>query len=337
MFKTYQIKWYVIVSSILWISGLLLRPGSLKAVDVLELMDYTVRLFSTLFVCWFIHGYLLLHKFSFETSYGKLFFSNILAITATLILTYLYFWILPENSLIDQVSNGVHLTNFIHNFTRAFFISIICYVVFYSIHTSSALQNSKLENELLAQAHLQAQLLSLQQQISPHFLFNSLSTLKTIASDQPTKNYIVQLASVYRYVLNFNERYLTPLKDELTFIRSYLYIMNQRFEESLQISIDIPDEYLHFQIPPLSLQLLVENAIKHNIISLDNPLHISIFTDNSPALIVKNNFQLKKVSEEGTGMGLNNIRERYKLLIHKPIKIVNDQSTFSVTLPLLKI
>lgn len=336
MLKTYHIKWFFIVTSILWLSGLLLRPGSLKAVNILEFVDYTIRLVSTLFICWFIHGYILLHKFSFKTGYGKLFLSNILAITATLILTYLYFWLLPENSLIDQVSNEVHPSNFVHNFTGSFIISIICYVVFYSIHTSSALQNSKLENELLAQAHLQAQLLSLQQQISPHFLFNSLSTLKTIASDQPTKNYIIQLASVYRYVLNFNERYLTPLKDELTFIRSYLYIMNQRFEESLQVNINIPDEYLSFQIPPLSLQLLVENAIKHNTISPDRPLHISILTNNSPSLIVKNNFQPKKVPEEGTGTGLNNIRERYKLLIHKPIEILNDQSTFSVTLPLLK-
>ncbi|RYY30682.1 MAG: sensor histidine kinase [Sphingobacteriaceae bacterium] len=336
MLKTYQIKWFFIVTSILWTSGLLLRPGNLKTVDILEFIDYTVRLFSTLLVCWFIHGYLLLHQFSFKKSYGKLFLSNILAITATLILTYGYFWLLPKNSLIDQVTNDVHLISFVHNFTRAFFISIICYVVFYSIHTSSALQNSKLENELLAQAHLQAQLLSLQQQISPHFLFNSLSTLKTIASDQPTKNYIVQLASVYRYVLNFNERYLTPLKDELTFIRSYLYIMNQRFEDSLQVSINIPDEHLSFQIPPLSLQLLVENAIKHNTISPDKPLHITISTNNLPALVVENNFQPKKVSEEGTGTGLNNIRERYRLLVHQPIQILNDRSTFSVILPLLK-
>jgi LytS/YehU family sensor histidine kinase len=111
--------------------------------------------------------------------------------------------------------------------------------------------------------------------------------------------------------------------------------MTTRFEESLQVSIDVPEEHLGYMIPPLSVQLLIENAIKHNMISAEHPLHISIKTDNTPALIVSNNLQLKKIAEESTKTGLNNITERYKLLVHKPIHIINDGTNFKVILPLL--
>ncbi|GAA4322964.1 histidine kinase [Mucilaginibacter gynuensis] len=334
MFKAYQIKWYFILTGILAVSSLLLRQISLRQIELWEYFDFFFRLLTTTITCWLIHGYFLLHKFSFNNTI-KQFLSNAAAIAGTMILSYLFARYLPTTHLNDPpTAPNIGAVYMIH-FMRAFFLSIICYIVFYSIHANTALQSSKLENEILEQAHLRAQLLSLQQQISPHFLFNSLSTLKTIAVDQPTKNYVVQLAAVYRYVLNFNEQYLTELQDELTFIRSYLYIMGERYEDALQVKIEIPDSHFRYQIPPLSLQLLVENAIKHNTIAPDQPLHILITTNDSPALIVENNFQPKKIPDESTGTGLKNIRERYKLLFHQPIQVLNEGGKFSVTLPLL--
>jgi two-component system LytT family sensor kinase len=315
--------------------SLLLRHNGLNDLHWWEYPEYALQLSLTIFVCWLIHGFFLLQEFPRLNGYAKHFVSNIVATLFTFCLAYLLHNVLPKSSLIE---NGVQfntVSDFVIHFLGAFLGSIVCYVVFYSIHTNTALQNSQLENQKLEQAHLRAQLISLQQQISPHFLFNSLSTLKTIAGDQPTKNYVVQLANVYRYVLNFNEHYLTPLNDELTFIRSYLYIMNERFEDTLVVNIQIPAEHQKFMIPSLSLQLLIENAIKHNTISPESPLNITIRTDQTPALIVTNNLQLKKVAEEGTGTGLKNIKERYKLLIHKPVRIINDGKTFAVTLPLL--
>jgi sensor histidine kinase YesM len=338
MLKNYQFKWFFIVTGILTLVtmiSLLVRQNSFKNLQWWEYPEYALQIFLTLLACWLIHGFFLLHKFPWLNSYSKHFLSNAIATVATFILTYVLYIILPRTTLVENGVRFDSVSDFIVHFIGAFLASIISYVVFYSIHTNTALQNSKLENEILEQAHLRAQLLTLQQQISPHFLFNSLSTLKTIASDPPTKNYIVQLAAVYRYVLNFNESYLTPLKDELAFIKSYLYIMNERFEEALLISINIPDEHLKFMIPPLSLQLLIENAIKHNMISPDQPLHITILADDTPALIVTNNLQLKRAVEEGTGTGLKNIIERYKLLIHKPVQISDDGVNFSVKLPLL--
>ena len=188
---------------------------------------------------------------------------------------------------------------------------------------------------MLKQAQLRAQLLSLQQQVSPHFLFNSLSTLKTIAKDQETKTYVLQLANVYRYLLNFNEHHLASVKDELAFMRSFLYILQERFEDALKISIHVPDEFLSYQIPTLSLQLLIENAVKHNIVSPEQPLYIRIYTDDSPSLTVENSFQPKLFVEETTGKGLQNIKERYQLLTGKQVEVSIDNGLFVVILPLL--
>jgi two-component system LytT family sensor kinase len=336
MLRTYHIKWFFILTGILTISTLFLYQGKLSSLKWWEFPDYAIHITALLFIGWLINGYFLTRTISLHNNYTKHFLSIFLATIITFALDYFLFQILPQTDLISHNVGFDTVSNIINHLTGAFFLGLICYVVFYSVHTNSALQNAKLDNEILEQAHLRAQLLSLQQQISPHFLFNSLSTLKTIAGDQPTKNYVVQLAAVYRYVLNFNESYLSPLKDELAFIKSYLYIMNERFEEALQVTINIPDEYLQLLIPPLSLQLLIENAIKHNVISNEQPLHITIMTNDSPALVIKNNTQPKKIPEEGTGTGLKNIRERYRLLIQLPVEILNTGSTFSVTLPLLK-
>ncbi|UOE49809.1 histidine kinase [Mucilaginibacter sp. SMC90] len=339
MFKTYQIKWYFILTGILTSVtsiSLGLRHEGFKSVKWWEYPQYAFQVSLTLFACWMVHGFFLVHRFSWLKNYPKHFLSNFTATLVTFFLAYSLYALLPNSLLNDNGVTYESLSDVIVHLMSAFLASIVSYVLFYSIYTNAELQNSKLENELLEQAHLRAQLLSLQQQISPHFLFNSLSTLKTIASDQPTKNYVVQLAAVYRYVLNFNEHYLTPLKEELAFIKSYLYIMKERFEASLLVIIHIPEEHLEFMIPPLSLQLLIENAIKHNMISPERPLQITILTNDSPELIVTNNLQLKKVPEESTGTGLKNITERYKLLMHKPVQITNDGNYFAVTLPLLK-
>ncbi|WP_248282169.1 sensor histidine kinase [Mucilaginibacter robiniae] len=203
------------------------------------------------------------------------------------------------------------------------------------IFTNEILQKTKLENEQFKQAHLRAQLISLQQQISPHFLFNSLSTLKTITHESDTKNFVVQLSHVYRYLLNFNNHQVTKLSEELKFIRSYLYILHQRFEGSLDITIEVPDNYHNCLIPPLSIQLLVENAIKHNIVSPDMPLGILIHVNDKQELIIENTLQPKKSPVESTGLGLQNINDRFRLLFNKEININKANGTFTVILPLI--
>jgi LytS/YehU family sensor histidine kinase len=197
------------------------------------------------------------------------------------------------------------------------------------------LQKTQLENEQFKQAHLRAQLIALQQQLSPHFLFNSLSTLKTIAHDSETKKFVLQLSHVYRYMLNINEKQVTSVSDELSFLNSYLYILNQRFESSLRVFIHIPNEFMEYLIPPLSLQLLVENAIKHNALSPEQPLEIRIEVSAGQEIVVTNNYRPKKVPVDSTGMGLQNINDRFKLLFNKPVEVNKTDKAFTVKIPLI--
>ncbi|RZJ92646.1 MAG: sensor histidine kinase [Chryseobacterium sp.] len=336
MFKVYQIKWFFILASILTVSTLLLRPESVSQAKLWEILDYTFKIYFPFAVCWIINGFFIIRNVSIVNKFPKHLLGIVLGILAVFLASYLMYILLPDNYLNGKAVGYVLSEDIQKHFASSFFASLICFVVFYSVHTNDALQNTKLENELLEQAHLRAQLISLQQQISPHFLFNSLSTLKTIATDQPTKNYIIQLSSVYRYVLNFNEQYLTPLKDELSFIRSYLYILNERFEDALQVEIDVDEHCLDLYIPSMSLQLLVENAVKHNMILPESPLRISITCIDKLSLTVENNFQPKKTAAEGTGTGLKNIVERYKLIAGRTIDVSNDGEKFTVNIPLLK-
>jgi LytS/YehU family sensor histidine kinase len=187
--------------------------------------------------------------------------------------------------------------------------------------------------------NLETQLQLLKQQISPHFLFNSLNTLRCIATDNNTKSYITQLSNVYRYLLT-NNKYkdedLVLLKDELEFTNSYLYILKERFEDALDIDINISQETLYMQIPPLALQVLIENATKHNVVSMDSPLSIYIYNEGEETLVVKNNLQPKLSSEDSLGIGLDNIKKRYQLLSDKEIEIIKTDTDFTVKIPLIK-
>jgi two-component system LytT family sensor kinase len=307
MLKVYQIKWGIFLSLVFAVMGFLPRLGQpgFNQLDLIE--NYLFFSFINVFTCWFIHHYFILHPFKYFGNITKGIISNIIAICTTLFLDY----ILTLFNAMPLLSNepGFNRTpDALFNLTASSFVSVFIYIIIYNIQINITLQKSRLENELLKQAQLRAQLLSLQQQVSPHFLFNSLSTLKTIAPDHETKTYVIQLANVYRYLLNFDEHHLASVKDEIAFMKSYLYILQERFEHALQISIDVPDEFLSYYIPPLSLQLLVENAIKHNIISPERPLHIRIYIDQTPALTIENSYQPKISVEEAPERGCKTLK-----------------------------
>ena len=200
------------------------------------------------------------------------------------------------------------------------------------------LRKVELEKVQLERISITSQLESLKSQVNPHFLFNSLNTLSYLIPRSPERaeNFVQQLSKVYRYVLEIKAERLIPLKDELTFLDSYLFLLKERFGENLKVSIDIDDSFLNMQIIPLSLQLLFENAIKHNVISETKPLHISVSVNNNSNLVVDNVLQKKKLVNKTTKMGLQNIMSRYKLLTDKLVEVVEAPSNFIVILPLLK-
>ena len=192
--------------------------------------------------------------------------------------------------------------------------------------------------EMLARISLESQLAMLKSQLDPHFLFNSLNTLASMLDDNaPASAYLEQLADVYRYVLINREKNLVSLEEEMHFLDAYIYLNKMRFRENLQVEKQIAPAAFDRRIAPLSLQLLVENAIKHNVISKDNPLIIRIMEETPDYLIIENNIQTKSILEQSTRIGLQNLKDRYQLLTNQPIEITSDAFQFRVRIPLIPV
>lgn len=250
---------------------------------------------------------------------------------------YLFNDIAFDNKQIGVIFNLSELQQFYLHLFKGFSFSALIYFIAHNISLIEEKQKNLLEIEQLKQENLEARLSLLKQQVSPHFLFNSLSTLKTIAPDSNTKNFVMQLSNVYRYLLKDNgyqNSNLVSLKEELEFTQSYLYILSERFEEALQVEINVEDSQMQNLLPPLALQILIENAIKHNVVCIDEPLQIKIYTKDN-FLRVSNKVQLKQSMEDSLGIGLQNIKDRYKLLENKDIEIESTNNTFTVDLPLI--
>ncbi len=198
-------------------------------------------------------------------------------------------------------------------------------------------REASLRAERLAREQLHSQYLSLKNQLQPHFLFNSLSALSSLVHQNPdlATRFIHQLSGMYRYILSYSEDSLVPLDQELTFLRSYLFLMQIRFGDNLRIDIDLPalDGYM---VAPLTLQLLAENAFKHNEVSQANPLSLRIyFAPDGHHVVVSNPIQPRTMPAESTGVGLSNIRKRYLLLSGRQVSIHQSNGRFEVFIPLI--
>ena len=194
-----------------------------------------------------------------------------------------------------------------------------------------------LENESLRREALQSQFESLKNQLSPHFLFNSLTALKTLIREAPetAQNYVNNLSKALRYTLQSNEKKLVTLKEEMVFMESYLYLIRMRFDTNLSVLTSIKENHFSYRLPPLTIQTLVENAIKHNEISKEKPLVINILTTGNDKLAVWNNIQGKITEEEGTGIGLTNLSKQFLLITGEDILISNADNRFRVEVPLI--
>jgi LytS/YehU family sensor histidine kinase len=193
------------------------------------------------------------------------------------------------------------------------------------------------ENAQLIIKNIEATYNQLKQQIHPHFLFNSLNTLKTLIKKQPNdaEIYLKKLSDFLRASITLNNENLAKLSDELKFCLDYLELQKGRFGEALKYSIEIPEEVKWGFVPVFSVQHLLENAIKHNALTIENPLLIEVKYDNE-RIIVSNNIQVKDLTEETTGRGLANLAERYRILSGDEIIFQSDDRHFSVSLKILK-
>jgi len=193
-----------------------------------------------------------------------------------------------------------------------------------------------IQQEELKRAHLALQYQSLKDQVRPHFLFNSLSSLASLINSDTDKatQFVHKLSDVYRYVLEQRENELVPLKDDLKFMEDYIFLQKIRFGENLQVNTDLDLDGSRMVIP-LSLQMLVDNAIKHNEISSDHPLVITITSTGNGHVIVKNNLQRKEISENSLGTGLENLRKQMGYYSDDPLLVQEEAEAFIVRMPTL--
>ncbi len=228
-------------------------------------------------------------------------------------------------------------------FTESFVIltaltTFVLSVIFLGIFVFHRMSASFIEAEQLKQENLIAQNQALRQQIDPHFLFNSITTLTTLIEENKDLaiDFVRRLANVYRNVLNSKEHDLVDLGTEIELVRDYAFAFETRFNGHFSIAIDIPNKMSVYRMPPLTLQILVENAVKHNVVSREHPLRIQITTEGDSKLVVRNNLQRKQVSSSPTHIGLNNILSRYKHVSGGIVEVVETKTEFLVKLPLIK-
>lgn len=266
-----------------------------------------------------------------------------LLVTAVVYFIYCFFFSLLIVFLITYLKGQFELSNIpwgrLLPLTKTPITIGLSFMAFFTVRSwLYEWRNAAIEAEQLKSENIASQYQSLKDQLNPHFLFNSLNVLSNLVYESADKSagFIQQLSRIYRYVLEVQEEELLPAEQELAFAESYLALQKIRFEKSLEYFIDVKESKGLF-LPPLSLQLLLENAIKHNIVSLEHPLKIMIVQERG-TLLVKNRLQPKLTQETiGNGIGLSNIVKRYALLSDRKPKIKQTANEFIVELPLLQL
>ncbi|MCF6172873.1 MAG: 2TM domain-containing protein [Campylobacteraceae bacterium] len=215
-------------------------------------------------------------------------------------------------------------------------ITLTIVAIFHVVYFYNRYQQNRIKEQKVIAGTASAKFDALKNQLDPHFLFNSLNVLTSLIEENPdnAQKFTTSLSKVYRYVLEQKNKELVTVDEELQFAKTYMSLLKMRFEDS--IVFNMPEKALNpeSKVVPLSLQLLLENAVKHNMVTSSKPLHIRIYEDDAN-LIVENNLQPKQIVKKGSGVGLNNIKQRYDLLTNKKVFINKEANRFAVAIPML--
>jgi len=233
-------------------------------------------------------------------------------------------------------------TNIFENFNHwgwqmafTFLISLVITTSFYLVYFFKWWRIATVNGEKLKQEAIQLRYDALKSQVNPHFMFNSLSVLSSLIDTDTVKakQFIQQFSDIYRYVLDQKDKELVPLEDELKFVQSYINLHQMRHGDNLNVIIDI-NNYSGYIIP-LSLQTLLENCFKHNVVSDEKPLTVRIWRENE-FIIVQNNLQKRRTIQESNGIGLETISKRYKYLSNQAMEVIESNDHFTVKVPIIK-
>lgn len=243
-------------------------------------------------------------------------------------LTYDYFNILGYRFQINHLAPGILV---------GLCVNIIFETLFEADYIFKKYKESTTEKETLEQLSISQEFDALKSQVNPHFLFNcfnTLSSLITIDKAQAEK-FLNEMSKVYRYLLRNNEEGVSTVENEIKFIQSYFQLLQTRHGEAVKLNVQIDKQYEPYLLPSLTLQLLVENVVKHNALSKNKPLLVDIFTAAGNKLVVSNNLQRRTVKAPSNGVGISNIQAKYKLLKQPGFQVMEDEKNFTVVLPLI--
>jgi len=274
-------------------------------------------------------------RYSWESSPGSRFYIQVVMVVAFIVLGVMILRLILN--LVFASGGFIRLLDEI--IVAVFFFLFGLLVVFLDIGIIllNKWRFSLAEIERFKKENLETQYEMLRIQVNPHFLFNSLNTLSAlIYQNQDTAaNFVREMSSVYRYILEKRKSELAPLREEMDFTDSYRYLLSLRFDQKLIFEMDVSEICFDMFIVPLTLQILIENAVKHNIVSLKKPLTIRIFTENDKRLVVQNNLQKKPVTSYSSGIGLENIRSRLAFISGKNLIVIQSETDFIVKIPLI--
>ncbi|MCW3091728.1 MAG: hypothetical protein JWP81_2797 [Ferruginibacter sp.] len=222
-------------------------------------------------------------------------------------------------------------------FAIGFLINLVLQTLYEADYMLGKYKESVQENEAIRQMSVSHEFDTLKSQVNPHFLFNCFNTLSSLISEDRQKAdvFLNELSKVYRYLLRSNEDGISTVANEMVFIKSYYRLLQTRHGEAVQLNTQIDKRYEQYLLPSLTLQLLVENVVKHNVLSKNKPLLIDIFTTAGNKLIVNNNLQRRSIKAPSNKVGLENIRTKYELLKRPGFQVIEDEKNFTVVLPLI--
>ena len=312
-----------------FISGM---PWELDLISLGYIILYSVplTLVNSYFLTWVNHSI-------FWGDYKKYrFVFGLLGSVAVTLITIFFIRIIHKVAIEGNSYNDFITAEKIQLYFIALIITLVISLFFHAFYFYKELQKSRINEQKIIAGTASAKFESLKNQIDPHFLFNSLNVLTSLIEENPenAQKFTTSLSKIYRYVLEQKDKELVSLEEELNFARTYMDLLKMRFENS--VSYEVPEILSNpeAKVVPLSLQLLLENAIKHNAISEKKPLKIRIYEEGN-YLIVENNYQKKEVLQNRNGVGLQNIISRYHIVSNRKVLIEQNSATFRVSLPVL--
>jgi len=303
----------------------------------------------------FLIDFVLYQLYSFAIGYSNMYFFEylerrkwsredrvkriIIGIAGSTIITLIALFFL--RGFVNTLLKGKSIIEFVTHekfeyYRFGLWITLTIVIIFHFVYFYNKYQQNKIKEQKVIAGTASAKFDALKNQLDPHFLFNSLNVLTSLIEENPenAQKFTTSLSKVYRYVLEQKNKELVPVDEELEFAKTYMSLLKMRFEDS--IIFEIPDHATNpeSKVVPLSLQLLLENAVKHNMVTTSKPLHIKIY-ENEGNLVVENNLQPKQIVKKSSGVGLENIKQRYNLLSTKRVFINQQANSFAVSIPML--